>query len=108
MSTLLLYPETRAALARAARAGRIPDRRAGAARRRLEELWGEIERIEPTETLARAAGDIAERSGLRGYDAVHLASYEEIADEQTVLVAADGDLVRAAAARGHATLPLPR
>ena len=40
--------------------------------------------------------------GLRGYDAVHLASYELIEAENSVLVSADGDLTRAALSLGHA------
>ncbi len=42
--------------------------------------------------ITRHAGDLAEGHGLRAYDAVHLASADAIADENTLLVAADGDL----------------
>ena len=39
---------------------------------------------------------------LRGYDAVHLASFERVEVGESVLVAADGHLVRAARTIGHA------
>lgn len=107
VSSLLLYPETRAAIARARRMGRFRRTQLSRASRHIEALWAAIDRIEPTEELARRAGDLAEEHGLRGYDAVHLASFEEIADDQTVLVATDGDLVTAARTRGFFTLPLP-
>ncbi len=60
----------------------------------------------PTAALLRGAGDLAEEHGLRAYDAVHLASLEQIADAETVLVAADGDLPAAARARGFTTAQL--
>lgn len=46
--------------------------------------------------LARRAGGYAEDLGLRGYDAVHLATALELGDEETVLVTWDRDLGRAA------------
>ena len=49
---------------------------------------------------------LAERHGLRAYDAVHLASVDAVADEETLLVAADGAIVRAARAHGIATSAL--
>ena len=67
-------------------------------------LWGGIERVTVTAPLVQRAGDLAEEHGLRGYDAVHLASFEEVADAEAVLVAADGGLIAAARARGFATV----
>jgi hypothetical protein len=40
--------------------------------------------------------------GLRGSDAVHLATYELVESEMSILVTADGDLARAARSVGHA------
>jgi len=45
----------------------------------------------------------------RGYDAIHLASAEAIADPDTVLVTADHDLASAAASLGiEALIPVER
>jgi uncharacterized protein len=63
-------------------------------------------RIEVTEDIVQRATDLAGVHGLRAYDAVHLASFEEIADEESVLVAADGALLTAAGQRGMRTAPL--
>ncbi len=54
--------------------------------------------------LAREAGGLAEQLGLRGYDAVHLASALALGDPTTV-VSWDADLRRAAASRGCALAP---
>lgn len=58
--------------------------------------------------LADRAAQLAAEHGLRGFDAIHLASYERTATHDSLFVAADGELVRAAAAGGHATAPLGR
>lgn len=47
------------------------------------------------ERLAARAGELAENLGLRGYDAVHLATALELGDEEVVLVTWDRDLARA-------------
>lgn len=87
--------------------GRLDRPRLGRAKQRAEALWEAIDRVEPTIALLRRAGQLAEDHGLRAYDAVHLASVEAIADDETVLVAADGELLAAAHARGITTAPLP-
>ncbi len=45
--------------------------------------------------LAVRAGGYAENLGLRGYDAVHLATALELGDEEVVVVTWDRDLARA-------------
>jgi predicted nucleic acid-binding protein len=73
----------------------------------LARLWAEVDGLSLTEQLAVRAGELAEIYALRGYDAVHLASVEAIADEDTVLVTADHDLASAAASLGLvAVVPL--
>jgi len=98
VSSILLYPEGRAALARASRAGRV--RRGGRlrARQQLETLWGDVETVNLNPILADRAGDLAELHALRGFDAVHLATAEAVADRPLAFVAADQGLC--AAARG--------
>lgn len=59
-----------------------------------------LETIGLTEWLAERAGELAEAFALRGYDAIHLASAEAIAEEDTALVTADHDLASAAASLG--------
>jgi uncharacterized protein len=54
--------------------------------------------------LAREAGDLAEQLGLRGYDAIHLASALALG-EATTVVTWDEELRRAAAGAGCATAP---
>ncbi len=107
VSSRLLYPEARAGLARARRMRRLGADGARAARERADAFLDEADFVELTEPLALRAGDLAEEHGLRGYDAVHLASFEEIADDDSVLVAADGALLEAVRRHGLATMVLP-
>ncbi len=51
-------------------------------------------------SISRSFGEPAEKHSLRGYDAVHPAAAELAADEDLVLVAGDGELLRAAATIG--------
>jgi predicted nucleic acid-binding protein len=104
VSSLLLYPEARAAIGRAARSHRLDARALRAARSQLDRLWSEIDRIELTERLAREAGRLAELHALRAYDAVHLASLQSVEDRETVLVSADRALLDAARSQGFATV----
>ena len=101
-SSRLLVPEAFAAIARAQRRGRLGPRAATFALSSARALLAAIEPIELDAALADRAGELATEHGLRGYDAVHLASYELIETDTSVLVAADGDLVRAAKTIGHA------
>jgi predicted nucleic acid-binding protein len=106
VSARLVYPEARAALALAQRLGRLSASQLRAAVEGLEGLDRQLDHVEITEGLATRAGDLAEAVGLRGYDAVHLAAAESLADEDLVVVAADGPLRSAAAELGMATAPL--
>lgn len=106
VSSILLYPETRSALARAKRGGRIrTPQQLTILRRLIDDLWEDVYRIEVTEEIARGAGELAEMHGLRAYDAVHLASADTVGEE-AVLVAKDGALLAAARERGLETVPL--
>jgi len=100
ISVRLLYPEARAALARAERMGRITARAHAAALIELETIVTEIDHIEITAELARDAGDLAQAHRLRGYDAVHLAGALVAHDAELVLVTRDNDLAGAANALG--------
>jgi hypothetical protein len=72
----------------------------------VEQLWRDLDPLDLTEGLSRRAGQLSELHRLRAYHAVHLASVASVADRETVLVAADGDLVAAARTLGIATARL--
>lgn len=100
VSVRLLYPEARAALARARRMGRITARRHSAAVQELDAISTEIDHVEVTAPLAHQAGDLAQSHDLRGYDAVHLAAAITALDTDLVLVTGDNDLAIAARSLG--------
>jgi predicted nucleic acid-binding protein len=95
-SSILAYPEGRAALAAARRMDRLDDGRHQEALAAFEGLYAELATVGVDQELAMRAGGYAEDLGLRGYDAVHLATALELGDEEVVLVTWDGDLARAA------------
>ncbi len=100
VSVRLMYPEARAALARAQRMGRLTARQLRTAVAELDALVTQVDIIELTGSLAHSAGELAEKDGLRGYDSVHLAAAQSLADDETVLVTGDNELAAAARARG--------
>jgi predicted nucleic acid-binding protein len=75
----------------------------------LDDLVEQVDFIEITDDLARAAGRFAQVHGLRGYDAVHLAAGVMVADHDVVVVTGDAGLAEAATTSGLATaIPTPR
>ncbi len=96
------YAEGRAALAHARRLGRLPARGHRSARVAFEDIWVQLDRVEVTAPLVQRAGDLAEQLALRGYDAIHLAAAETVADPDLVFVAGDQPLVQAASTLGFA------
>ena len=103
VSCRLLYVESAAAVAQAQRLGRITTRMRVASVARLDELWDQIAVIEIDDALTRRAAALAARFGLRGYDAVHCASAEQLADPDLVAAAGDGQLLGAWHELGIAT-----
>ena len=100
VSVRVMYPEARAALARAERMRRMTRGQHTAAIAELESIIGQVDQIEINAALARLAGDLADAHGLHGYDAVHLAAAATAADNELVVVTGDADLSRAATALG--------
>jgi len=96
----LSYAEARAALASALRAGRLSPAGLSAAKGTLEARFRELDLVEVADPLVRSAGDLAELHGLRGYDAVHLASALALGESELVLATWDRDLASAGAAEG--------
>ncbi len=101
-SHLIAYAEVRAALAKAHRVGRESTSGLHLHRKEFDEAWSRFDVVLPDAALVRRAGDLAERFALRGYDSVHLAAVEAVANRlgPTVeFVLAAFDVALAAGAR---------
>ena len=101
----LAYPEVRAALAAAGRAGRLDDAALTAAEDRWEEHWSSVSVIEVGPELARRAGGLAGEHSLRGADAVHLASLLALGDPTALLAVWDRRLRTGALSVGARLVP---
>jgi predicted nucleic acid-binding protein len=101
LSGQLVYPEGRAALAAAARAGRTDDAIGRLAVDELYELYGQLQIVGVDEPIARHAGELAERHALRGYDAVHLACALAVQADDVLLATWDNALGQAARETGR-------
>ncbi len=104
VSSRLSYPEVRAALSAAGRDGRLAGhelRRAGGL---WEAFWAEVRPVELNAGVTWAAGELADLHGLRGADAVHLASAVALGPD-TLVVVWDRRLHVAASAEGLAVSP---
>lgn len=107
VSSQLVYPEARAAAAAAHRRRRITSTTLRRAVDRIDELCTELDVIGLDPDLAHSAGDLAEAHGLRGYDAVHLATALSVESNSMLLATWDRDLARAAVAAGCSVSPPP-
>jgi predicted nucleic acid-binding protein len=85
----LVFVETAAALAQAHRLGRLTRQQHRDSVDLLDSLWAELAVVEVDELVVRRAASLADRYALRGYDAVHCASAEQLGEEE--FVAATGD-----------------
>jgi predicted nucleic acid-binding protein len=94
-SSILSYPEGRAALAAARRLDRLGADEHSQALADFEALYGDLATVGIDRELAVRAGEYAEELGLRGYDSVHLATALELGDDEIVIVTWDRDLARA-------------
>jgi len=101
-ASVLVYPEARAALAAARRSGRLAERAYARALQDFEEKYEDLTTVGVDAQLVQSAGDQAESFGLRGYDAVHLATALALGEEEVVVVTWDGDLSGAAESAGLA------
>jgi predicted nucleic acid-binding protein len=98
-TSIVSRAEVAAAFAKAVRAGLVKDELARNARRRFTGDWPDIVRVSLTESLVERAEGLAWEHGLRGYDAVQLASaltWQESVGEQIVLATFDQQLWEAA------------
>lgn len=101
-SVRLIYTEARAALAQAARLGRLASQDLTTAIDALEGLYAQLDLLEIDDLLVRRAGDRAQHHALRGYDTIHLAAAERVRSDTGILVAGDRDLCAAAGQLGIA------
>lgn len=98
VSVALVQVEARAALAGAARAGRLSARQHRTAKASLVQLVDQLDLVEVTAELVDRASELAETEALRGYDAVHLAGSLLVGAD--VMASSDHDLCAAAGRRG--------
>ncbi|MGQ9554962.1 MAG: type II toxin-antitoxin system VapC family toxin [Anaerolineae bacterium] len=100
--------EVPAALAKAVRMDVISQGKAAQLVATFWRFWPTLVRLEVSEPLVQRAADLAWRFGLRGYDAVHLASalaLQDVAGEAVTLATFDCRLSRTAHGLGLSTVP---
>lgn len=95
------YAECRAALARRRRERTLRTADLPAIVARLDADWRGFTAVDVTNPLARRAGELADRFNLRGFDAIHLASFELVleragGEDDVTFSTADDNLARAA------------
>ncbi len=77
-SNVIAYVETRAALARKSRMQQMSEKEFSARKEEFDADWAGFLIVPADAHLVRIAGDLAERFALRAYDAVHLASADQL------------------------------
>lgn len=98
VSSRLSFPEVCAALAAAARAGRLSDADWRRAEADWKGYWAAVRPVELTEAVSTQAGLLAGKHALRGADAVHVASLLAVGVRPTLFAVWDKQLRRAARA----------
>lgn len=101
----LVHPEAASALRRAIGDRRFDSSRLAVARDEVDHFWRSASVIDLTKSLAQLAGQVAMGTGLKGADAVHLATALTLGGKRTVLVTWDRVLSDAARANGLAVAP---
>jgi predicted nucleic acid-binding protein len=77
-TSVIAYTEARAALARLRREGALTPSKLTSAKREFDQQWPTYLTLDATDSLCRAAGELAEKYSLRGFDSIHLASFAEV------------------------------
>lgn len=106
VTSRLSYVEVRAGLASARRTTRLAPNAHDHAVASFDAAWAAFDIVELDESVSSRAGVVAEAFGLRAGDAIQLASVLEMDLAETLLVAWDARLARAARAAGVATYPV--
>lgn len=102
-TSIVSRAEVAAAFAKAVRAGLVKNAVARNAQRAFVADWPDVVRVPVTDALVERAEALAWEYGLRGYDAVHLASaltWQESVGERIVLATFDQQLWEAAKRAG--------
>lgn len=102
-TSLISRAEVAAAFARAVRLGVLDQDGGRRAQRKFSREWPDLARVPVSEALVSRAETLAWDYGLRGYDAVQLASaltWQESISQEIVLGTFDGQLWEAAAGAG--------
>ena len=99
-SSRLLVVETAAALSRAQRMARIDATEHDSLRTEFAALLAMLSFIEVSAAIIDRAAEHAARYGLRGYDAVHLASAEAAGGNDIAFATGDSELLAAVGACG--------
>jgi predicted nucleic acid-binding protein len=102
-TSAVAYAEARAAFARLRKTRSISPAAAAKAVGQLDVDWSGYVAIDVTRDVSVRAGRLADRFGLRGFDAIHLASFElvlERADDDVAFSSADATLSKAATRLG--------
>jgi predicted nucleic acid-binding protein len=100
--------EVTAALAKAVRLGYATRNAAAAGLADFEADWPDLIRLEVSETVVARAASVAWQQGLRGYDAVHLASalqWQEALGNPVTVATYDRELWRGAQSSGLVPWP---
>lgn len=95
VSSRLAYPEVRAAIAAAQRNHSLEPADSAAVEHTFEDYWDSVRPIELGRSVEQHAGQLAGLHGLRGADAVHLASALALEDETLIFAVWDRRLRRA-------------
>ena len=100
-TSVVAHAEGRAAFARLRRMGDITGAEARRLAEQFEADWPRLSAIQVEDGLARRAGELADRFNLRGFDAIHLASFELVleragSEDEVMFSTADDNLARAA------------
>ena len=106
LSSRLAYPEVCAALAAAGRGHDLDEADLATAEHAWEDYWASTRPVELTAAIERQAGQLARLHGLRGGDAVHLASALAIGDAELIFAVWDQRLHAGARARHLRVAPL--
>jgi len=107
-TSLISRAETAAALAKAVRTETLTREEAASALQVFRSEWPSLVRVQATEMLVARADALAWELGLRGYDAVHLASallWQDGMSEAVTLATFDLQLWKAADQRGLLLFP---
>lgn len=81
VSSLVAEAEFRSALARRRRDRLLTSSELTALKQKFRADWSEMIHIQLSDGISALAGDLAESHGLRGFDAIHLASALSVVDD---------------------------